>query len=127
MTLLIKNGTIVDGSGSERFKADLMIEGDKIVEVGKDLKADGAEIIDAKDKIVAPGFIDIHNHADMTILDKPKLESYIMQGVTTIIGGLCGFGIAPANDLVKKYYCNLNLKNTKVEILKNSRIRIKIQ
>jgi len=107
MKLLIKNGTIVDGSGSERKKADLLIDGDEIVEIGANLKAEDAKIIDATDKIVAPGFIDIHNHADLTILDLPKNEAYIMQGATTLATGMCGFGISPSNDIVKKYYYNI--------------------
>ncbi len=72
MSLLIKNGTIVDGSGAEKQKADILIKGDEIVEIGVNLSYNGARVIDAEDRIVSPGFIDIHNHADMTILDLPK-------------------------------------------------------
>lgn len=107
MKLLIKNGTIVDGTGEDRFEADVLVDGENIQEVGKDLKAEGAKIIDAAGKIVTPGFIDIHNHADLTILDIPKIEAYACQGATTLVTGMCGFGITPANDVVKKYYHNI--------------------
>ncbi|MHA1148689.1 MAG: N-acyl-D-amino-acid deacylase family protein [Promethearchaeota archaeon] len=107
MKILIKNGTIVDGTGTNQFKADILVDGDEIVEIGKGLREEGAEIIDASGRIVCPGFIDIHNHADLTILDLPTLDSYIMQGTTTIVSGMCGFGIAPSNEIVKKYYYNI--------------------
>jgi len=107
MRILIKNGTIVDGTGADRYESDILIKDDVIEKIGKDLRVDDAEVIDAEGKIVTPGFIDIHNHADMTILDLPRIEAYILQGVTTFAGGMCGFGIAPANEEVKKYYANI--------------------
>ena len=107
MSILIKNGTLIDGSGSESIKADVLIKGDEIVDIGENLNANGAEVIEAKDRIVTPGFIDIHNHADMTILDLPQIEAYVMQGATTLATGMCGFGISPSNDIVKKYYSNI--------------------
>ena len=107
MSILIKNGTIVDGTGADRYESDILIKDDVIEKIGKDLSEDSAEVIDAAGKIVSPGFIDIHNHADMTILDLPRIEAYILQGVTTFAGGMCGFGIAPANEEVKNYYANI--------------------
>ena len=107
MNILIKNGIIVDGTGAGRYESDILVKGDVIEKIGKDLSAENAEVIDASGKIVSPGFIDIHNHADMTILDLPKIEAYILQGVTTFVGGMCGFGIAPSNEEVKDYYANI--------------------
>lgn len=107
MIILIKNGTVIDGTGAERYKSDILINNEIIEQIGENLNVPDAELIDASNKIVSPGFIDIHNHADLTILDLPKIEPYIMQGVTTIVTGMCGFGIAPANDIVKKYYSNI--------------------
>jgi len=107
MNILIKNGTIVDGTGADRYESDILIKDDVIEKIGKDLNAENVEVIDAAGKIVSPGFIDIHNHADMTILDLPQIKAYILQGVTTFVGGMCGFGIAPANEEVKDYYVNI--------------------
>ncbi|TXT60753.1 MAG: putative D-aminoacylase [Promethearchaeota archaeon] len=106
MRIVIKNGTIVDGSGSPRFKADLLIEDERITKIGEDLKIEDAEIINAEDKIVSPGFIDIHNHSDLSIFQSLQNEPYILQGVTTIVVGMCGLGVYPSNKNVEKYYFN---------------------
>jgi N-acyl-D-amino-acid deacylase len=93
--LLIKNGTIIDGSGSAMFKGDVGVSGGRIVETGDLAGEDGATIIDAKGRYVAPGFIDSHAHSDWTILVHPTGDSKVMQGVTTELGGLCGYAAAP--------------------------------
>jgi len=109
MTILIKNGLIVDGSGDPGYKADLLIEKDKIKKIGNDLETEEAEIIDASNNIVAPGFIDIHNHADLSLFQSLKVEPYILQGCTTLAVGMCGLGIVPSNEKVKHfYYQNMN-------------------
>jgi N-acyl-D-aspartate/D-glutamate deacylase len=88
--VLIRGGTLIDGTGKVRFAADLGIGKGRIVAVG-DLKAAGArEVIDATDKIVCPGFIDLHSHADRGILQHRAAENYIRQGVTTLLCGNCG-------------------------------------
>ena len=69
MNILIKNGLIVDGTGTPKYKADVLVKGDTIVKIGSDLTADNAKLIDASNTIVSPGFIDIHNHADLNIVD----------------------------------------------------------
>ncbi|MFX0072439.1 MAG: amidohydrolase family protein [Candidatus Hermodarchaeota archaeon] len=107
MELLIKNGLIIDGSGSQGYKSDILIKEDKIVKIGKNLETQQGKIIDASSKIVSPGFIDMHSHADLTILQVNTAEAYLMQGVTTLACGMCGLGIAPANDKVRKYYSTL--------------------
>jgi N-acyl-D-aspartate/D-glutamate deacylase len=107
VNILIKNGQIIDGTGSARYKADVMINEDKIERIGKNLSDHDVKVVDASNKIVAPGFIDMHSHADLTILQVNKAEAYLMQGVTTLVVGMCGLGLAPANDKVRKYYVNL--------------------
>ena len=96
--LLIKNGTVVDGSGKKpAFKADVGVDGDKIFAVGDLTKAKAASQIDATGKIVAPGFIDVQNHSDNygSIFSDNHLESLVHQGITTILMGQCGSSLAP--------------------------------
>ena len=87
--LIIKNGTIVDGSGEKSFTADLGIVKDKIIKVGDLKQATAKETINANGKCVAPGFIDILDHSDSfwTLFKIPRLDSKITQGITTIISG----------------------------------------
>jgi N-acyl-D-amino-acid deacylase len=93
--LLIKNGIIIDGSGAEMFKGDIGVFCGKIIEVGKLDGVSADHVIDAKKRFVAPGFIDNHAHSDWTILVHPTGDSKVMQGVTTELGGLCGYSAAP--------------------------------
>lgn len=95
--ILIKNGTIIDGSGAKSFKADIGIEGDTISAIGNLSDSKAAKIIDATDKIVCPGFVDILNRSDTfgTLFEIPSQESLLRQGITTIIGGNCGASLAP--------------------------------
>lgn len=93
--LIIRGGTVVDGTGAARTKADVAINKDRIVAIG-DLEGWSArETVQAKGKIVAPGFIDCHTHHDEVVLSDPDMICSINQGVTTIINGNCGFSIAP--------------------------------
>lgn len=97
--LVIKNGTIVDGTGRDMYKADLGISMGKIVKIGNLEDCEGAHTIDAEGKIVCPGFIDAHTHADLNMLIWPESEGYVMQGVTTTVTGNCGFSPAPVSDV----------------------------
>jgi N-acyl-D-amino-acid deacylase len=106
MNILIKNGTLIDGTGSPGFKSDVLIKDDKIIKIEPDIESNDYKLIDASNKIVSPGFIDMHNHADLTILDVNKAEAYIGQGITTLVVGVCGIGVAPANDKVRQHYLN---------------------
>jgi len=104
MGILIKNGLIIDGSGVSGIEADILIQGDKISQISPNIKENAHHIIDARGKIVSPGFIDIHNHADLTILEANKAEAFVEQGITTLLACVCGIGVAPANEKVKQYY-----------------------
>jgi N-acyl-D-amino-acid deacylase len=92
--LIIRKGTIIDGSGRARFQGDIAVKDGLITEIGDLKNVTAASEIDASGKIVCPGFIDIHSHADLAIADPMhagRLEPLVRQGVTTIIGGNCGF------------------------------------
>jgi N-acyl-D-aspartate/D-glutamate deacylase len=92
--LLVKNGKVVDGTGVPSRRADVAIVGGKIVEIGK-VTGGAAQTIDASDLIVAPGFIDPHTHYDAQICWDRPLTSASWHGVTTVVMGNCGVGIAP--------------------------------
>ena len=93
--LIIRNGTIVDGTGKERFPADLGVRNRKISTVDDLSGAAAARELDATGMIVCPGFIDIHSHSDFTLLVDPRAVSSITQGVTLEVFGNCGHGCAP--------------------------------
>jgi N-acyl-D-amino-acid deacylase len=93
--LLIKNGSILDGTGTEAFSADIGICGEKITAIGDLTHAETGQIIDATDKIVCPGFIDAHSHSDAYLLIEPRVSSKIFQGITTEVCGNCGASAAP--------------------------------
>jgi len=115
MRILIKNGLIIDGTGAPGYKADLLINKNRIEAIGENLDDEKAEIIDASGRIVAPGFIDIHNHADFNIYNANQAESFVMQGMTTLLVGLCGLGIAPANKTVEDYYADFGRKALSID------------
>lgn len=92
-TTVIRGGTVIDGSGSPGVVADVLIADGKIVEIGPGL--DGDRVLDATGCVVAPGFIDIHTHYDAQVFWDPALTPSCYHGVTTVVGGNCGFSIAP--------------------------------
>lgn len=98
--VLIKNGTVVDGSGRPMYRADVAIREDKIVAIGDFAHVRAEKEIDALGKYVVPGFVDINNHSDTywQLLADPHLESMLRQGVTTIVGGNSGSSLAPLTD-----------------------------
>ena len=93
--LVIRGGTVVDGSGGTPFVADVAVEGDRIVAVGQKLGA-GREEIDASGKIVTPGFVDVHTHYDGQATWDAEMAPSSWHGVTTVVMGNCGVGFAPA-------------------------------
>lgn len=93
--VLIKNGKIIDGTGSKAFSADIFVKNGKIEKIAPTIEVECQHVLDATDKIVCPGFIDIHSHTDTTILINPKAESKIRQGITTEVVGNCGMSAAP--------------------------------
>ena len=92
--LLITNGTIVDGNGGPRFNTDVAVQGGSIAALGK-IDGSAATVIDAAGKIVCPGFVDPHTHYDAQITWDHLLSSSAEHGVTTVVMGNCGVGIAP--------------------------------
>jgi N-acyl-D-amino-acid deacylase len=95
-SLLIRNGTLIDGTRAPRRRADIAVSDGRIASVGslENLKADVE--IDASGKIVAPGFIDAHTHDDRLMLSAPDMAPKVSQGVTTVVAGNCGVSLAPA-------------------------------
>ena len=92
-TTVIRGGTVVDGTGEPGRRADVLIAGGRIVEIGENLQGDHE--LDAEGCIVAPGFIDIHTHYDAQVFWDPALTPSCFHGVTTVVAGNCGFSIAP--------------------------------
>jgi N-acyl-D-amino-acid deacylase len=95
LDLLIKNGTVVDGTGAPSFQADVGIADGRIAVVAKKMVQEAARTIDARGLHVAPGFIDPHTHSDYPLLVDPLAQSKIRQGVTTEVVGNCGHSPAP--------------------------------
>jgi N-acyl-D-aspartate/D-glutamate deacylase len=98
--LVIRDGTVVDGSGRPAFRADVGIVGDRIATLGR-IRARGRQEIDAEGCIVAPGFVDGHTHFDAQICWDPLLTCPSWHGVTTVVMGNCGFTVAPCRDTEK--------------------------
>jgi N-acyl-D-aspartate/D-glutamate deacylase len=92
--LVVRGGTVVDGSGAEPFEADVGVKDGKIAAVGK-IAGAGAEEIDAKGMVVAPGFVDVHTHYDGQATWDERMQPSSWHGVTTVVMGNCGVGFAP--------------------------------
>ena len=120
ITTLIKNCTLIDGSGKSRSKSDVAICGNKIVAIARSLSTTGVKnIINAQEKVLSPGFIDCHTHSDMSILAAPEASGKLSQGVTTDIIGNCGLSVFPVSNLNRdhlnslyKNYCHDDPKST---------------
>ena len=93
--IIIRGGTIVDGTGVERYIADVAVEDGRIVEVAPTIVAEAREEIDAAGRLVTPGFIDIHTHYDGQVSWDTLMEPSSGHGVTTVVIGNCGVGFAP--------------------------------
>ncbi|MCC6731268.1 MAG: D-aminoacylase [Chthonomonadales bacterium] len=94
--LIIRNGCVIDGSGTPAFTADVGIRGDRIAAIGDLALAEASREIDADDRRVVPGFIDIHTHSDISVVFHPQMESMVSQGITTQVVGNCSVCIGLA-------------------------------
>ncbi|MHB1654696.1 MAG: N-acyl-D-amino-acid deacylase family protein [Desulfitobacteriaceae bacterium] len=93
--ILIQGGLVVDGSGAPSYRADVAIKDGLIQSVGTLKNVHAKQVIQAEQLVVAPGFIDIHTHDDLHVLENPYMDVKIRQGVTTTVIGNCGFGLYP--------------------------------
>ncbi len=98
-------GSVIDGTGAKAFRADVAVTGGRITDVGELSGLEAARTIDATGKIVTPGFIDIHSHSDFLVPGKDHgalLEPFLRQGMTTLVGGNCGFSPAPVTERTRR-------------------------
>jgi N-acyl-D-aspartate/D-glutamate deacylase len=93
--VIVKDGIVVDGTGTQRYRADVGIRGGRIAKMGRLRSSDGARVLDASGMVVAPGFIDLHTHYDAQLFWDPYLSLSGWHGVTSVVIGNCGFGFAP--------------------------------
>jgi len=95
--VVIRNGFIADGTGNPGYFGNLAINDDRIISIDSHIKGKGKHELDARGQVIAPGFIDPHEHAELTLLSRPTLKEFLSQGVTTVINGNCGHSIAPGS------------------------------
>jgi N-acyl-D-aspartate/D-glutamate deacylase len=94
--LVIKNGTVIDGSGLPRYRADVGVRNGRIANIGR-IREQAREVLDAEGQVVAPGFVDGHTHMDAQIFWDPLGTSSCWHGITTVVMGNCGFTLAPCS------------------------------
>jgi N-acyl-D-aspartate/D-glutamate deacylase len=104
--VLVKNGTLIDGSGGEPVRADVAVEGERIAAVGR-LDGRAGRVIDAEGALVTPGFVDIHTHLDAQICWDPLATSPCWHGVTSVVMGNCGVTFAPCKPEDREFLARL--------------------
>lgn len=109
---VIVNGRVMDGTGSTWFHSDVAIRDGRIAEIGEVDESQAAKVLDAKGRIVAPGFIDVHTHADDGLYELPLAENFIRNGVTTIVTGNCGGSVID----VGEYFDNLTTTTVSLNV-----------
>ena len=100
--LVIINARIVDGTGNPWFRGSVAVRGGKIVRVGRVDASAAKQTIDAQNKIVAPGFIDVHTHTE-GIFNTPSAENFVRMGVTTLVTGNCGSSATDIKDFLGRF------------------------
>lgn len=102
LEIVIRNGTVVDGSGRPALKADVAIKDGRIASVGDLSQAKARKVLDAAGLVVSPGFIDMHSHSDLSLMAHNRGESSLSQGITTEVIGSCGWSMAPVKEETRK-------------------------
>ena len=97
--LVLKGGDIIDGTGSSSIAGNIVINNGSIISIDNDIELEANLELDVTGKVVCPGFIDIHSHADFSLMADRRNEGAIRQGITTLVTGNCGHGPAPVNDV----------------------------
>ncbi|UCC18892.1 MAG: D-aminoacylase, partial [Promethearchaeota archaeon] len=102
--IIIRNGRIIDGTGNPCHHGEIGIKNEKIIKIRPKIKESASREIDAANMIICPGFIDMHSHTDFILPIFNKLESFIRQGITTNVIGMCGNSFAPIHpDRVEEF------------------------
>jgi N-acyl-D-amino-acid deacylase len=101
--LLIRGGTVIDGTGSAPERADVAVRDGRIAAVG-DARGPAVRVIEVRGLAVTPGFIDVHSHDDAAVIRNPSVDFKVMQGVTTDVVGNCGAGMAPAGGAFEMFF-----------------------
>ena len=96
--VVLAGGTVVDGRGGPPVAADVAVDGDRVAAVAPPGTLAGRERIDVAGRVVSPGFVDIHSHADFTLVVDGRAQSSVAQGITTVVTGNCGHGVAPVTE-----------------------------
>lgn len=110
--ILITNSRIIDGTGNNWFYGDVAIRDGKVIALGKLADMRATKTIDAKNMIVAPGFIDVHGHIEFGLFEQPTAENYIYNGVTTVITGNCG----SSADSLREYFARIDSTRTSINV-----------
>ena len=100
---IIRGGQVIDGTGAPAKRADVAVSDGRIAAIGQ-IEGEAERVIDAAGLVVAPGFIDVHSHDDVALINTPGLDFKAAQGVTTVVCGNCGAGAAPANERLHEFY-----------------------